>query len=192
MQDNFINLLKKYRFDNNLSQNDLVDILSTNNSFLLKLDVVTLSRWENGKTKPSLEKKINIMRSLNLLTTYLYSIDKFDTTTSLEKSLNIRFGMEINKYKTLNYFKSLNNIKFQTSNNKKNTHVKINEYLTNQENTQTGICEEWPINIGSWYSDGNIEAFFIHVFANKEIYNQGHCDSWRQVYKKKNQTILIR
>lgn len=49
MQDNFINLLKKYRFDNNLSQNDLVDILSTNNSFLLKLDVVTLSRWENGK-----------------------------------------------------------------------------------------------------------------------------------------------
>lgn len=57
MIDNFKNLLKQYRIDNNLSQNDFVDIFILSNNFLLKLDTVTLSRWENGKTIPSIEKK---------------------------------------------------------------------------------------------------------------------------------------
>ena len=57
MIDNFKNLLKQYRIDNNLSQNYFVDIFILSNNFLLKLDTVTLSRWENGKTIPSIEKK---------------------------------------------------------------------------------------------------------------------------------------
>lgn len=57
MKDNFSELIKEYRYNNNLSQNDLVDILSINDDFLSKIDAVTLSRWENKKTIPSIEKK---------------------------------------------------------------------------------------------------------------------------------------
>lgn len=57
MQDYFSEIIKNHRENNKLSQNDFVDLLTANNTSLSKLDAVTLSRWENEKTTPSLEKK---------------------------------------------------------------------------------------------------------------------------------------
>lgn len=184
MQDSFSDILKKYRYDNNLSQNDFVDILSSNNGFLSKLDAVTLSRWENEKTAPSLEKKIMVMRKLDLLVPYLYDIRGFNTKTKLEKSLNIRFGFEINKYKQLNNSKNMGNIRFELLKNKKDLHENIKQYLTYQEKEYCNICNKWPASIGCWHLDNQIEAFFIHIYTNDNIYTQGHSESWSNLYKK--------
>ncbi|KJG13632.1 hypothetical protein UB38_08350 [Photobacterium iliopiscarium] len=119
MIDNFKNLLKQYRIDNNLSQNDFVDIFILSNNFLLKLDTVTLSRWENGKTIPSIEKKMNIMRTLNLLSPYIDSIRGFDKITKVEEFINIRFGFESKQYERLNEIDITHKIKFEHITDKK-------------------------------------------------------------------------
>ena len=195
MQDNFSDLIKKYRYDNKLSQNDFIDILTANHGFSSKLDVVTLSRWENEKTTPSLEKKIRIMRKINLLVTYLYGISDFDKKTKIGKSLNYRFGMEIIKFQDLNNFRNTKKINFKFLKNINNLHSNIKEYLTDQKRNHCNICEQWPINIGSWRSNEKIDAFFIHLYTNDEVYNQGHCKNWDELYKsinKKNiNSILI-
>ena len=195
MQDNFSDLIKKYRYDNKLSQNDFIDILTANHGFSSKLDVVTLSRWENEKTTPSLEKKIRIMRKINLLVTYLYGISNFDEKTKIGKSLNYRFGMEITKYKELNNFRNQEKINFEFLKNKNNLHTNVKQYLTAQKRGHCNICKQWPINIGSWRSNEKIDAFFIHLYTNDEVYNQGHCKNWDELYKsinKKNiNSILI-
>ena len=195
MQDNFSDLIKKYRYDNKLSQNDFIDILTANHGFSSKLDVVTLSRWENEKTTPSLEKKIRIMRKINLLVTYLYGISNFDEKTKIGKSLNYRFGMEITKYKELNNFRNQEKINFEFLKNKNNLHTNVKQYLTAQKRGHCNICKQWPINIGSWRSNEKIDAFFIHLYTNDEVYNQGHCKNWDELYKPTNKkninSILI-
>lgn len=167
----------------NLSQNDFVDLLTANNTSLSKLDAVTLSRWENEKTTPSLEKKIRIMRKIDALNTYLYGIYDFNKKTKIGKSLNYRFGMEINKYKEINNFKSLENLNFTFLKNKEYLHDNIKKYLTTQNKNHCNICKQWPVNIGFWSLEEKIEAFFIHVYTNHEIYTQGHCNHWNEVYK---------
>ncbi|MCF7497066.1 helix-turn-helix domain-containing protein [Vibrio sp. L5-1] len=56
----FKELLKKTRQGKNLSQTDMVDLLSTHPSFE-RLDKGTYSRWENGRTVPSTQRQIQIM-----------------------------------------------------------------------------------------------------------------------------------
>lgn len=184
MKDDFNNILKKYRNNNLLSQNDLVNYLTNNDDFLAKLDVVTLSRWENGKTAPSLEKKIRIMKKLDLLTLYLHSIKNFNEQTKLSESLNIRFGIEINKYKELNNFKNFENTQFEFIKNKKNLDKNLKNYLVNQERELCKVCNQWPIGVGCWTLNNKIEAFFIHLYANNNLYNQGHFNNWDSLYKK--------
>jgi transcriptional regulator with XRE-family HTH domain len=183
VQDNFITLIKKHRNDNDLSQNDLVDILTLNDDFLSKLDVVTLSRWENEKTAPSLEKKVRIMRKLNLLVPYIYSINNFNINTKIEKSLNVRFGIELNRYKKINNLKIKKNISFDFSNKTSNLDESINEFLKNQEIGYLDLVDKWPINVGSWYLDDQVEAFFLHSYINDEIFNYGHFENWGNLYK---------
>ncbi|WP_408901375.1 helix-turn-helix transcriptional regulator [Photobacterium piscicola] len=184
MQDNFITLIKKHRNDNELSQNDLVDILTLNDDFLSKLDVVTLSRWENEKTSPSLEKKVRIMRKLKLLVPYIYSINDFNIKTKIEKSMNIRFGIELNRYKEINSLNNSKKISFDFSNKKHNLGKNITDFLEKQDIGYLSLIDKWPINIGTWYLDNQVQAFFIHLYTNNEIFTYGHYDSWSQLYKK--------
>ncbi|MCG9778841.1 helix-turn-helix domain-containing protein [Photobacterium damselae] len=51
------NFRNKYR----LTQQQFIDKLVMNDSDFYKLDSVTLSRWENNKTEPSLRKKMSVM-----------------------------------------------------------------------------------------------------------------------------------
>ncbi|PTB32931.1 hypothetical protein DAT36_08625, partial [Photobacterium phosphoreum] len=175
----------KYRANNELSQNDLVDILTLDDDFLSKLDVVTLSRWENEKTSPSLEKKIRIMRKLNLLAPYVYSISSIGVNENIiAKSLKVRFGVEINRYKKINNFKNSNDISFVSSKNRYDLDYKINTFLDIQKNEHFKLIDKWPIFIGCWYSDDNIEAFFIHLYTNNKIFNYGHSDNLSNLYIK--------
>ena len=185
MQDKFITLIKKHRDNNELSQNDLVDKLTLDDEFLSKLDVVTLSRWENEKTSPSLEKKIRIMRKLNLLTSYIYSISSISINENMiEKSLKVRFGIEINRYKKINNFKSSNNISFKLSKNRHNLNDNISEFLGIQKNEHFKLNDKWPITVGCWCLDDIIEAFFIHLYTNDKIFNYGHSDNLSDLYIK--------
>jgi transcriptional regulator with XRE-family HTH domain len=63
---NFGELLKDIRIEQSLSQRDVVDIISKNNYKLIGIDVVSLSRWENGVTLPSHRRQVDIMNALNI------------------------------------------------------------------------------------------------------------------------------
>lgn len=186
MKDNFKSLLKQYRIDNNLSQNDFVDMFISSNNFLLKLDTVTLSRWENGKTVPSIEKKMNIMRTLNLLTQYIDSIRGFDKTTKIDASLNIRFGIEYERYKKLNGIDTTQNIQFEHISDKKNLHAHIEKYLMPETIEIINIDPSPTLSIGHWFLNKKTEAFFIHAFVNENIYN-----NYNYNYNNINSIILL-
>jgi transcriptional regulator with XRE-family HTH domain len=174
MIDNFKNLLKQYRIDNNLSQNDFVDIFILSNNFLLKLDTVTLSRWENGKTIPSIEKKMNIMRTLNLLSPYIDSIRGFDKITKVEEFINIRFGFESKQYERLNEIDTTHKIKFEHITDKKNLHTHIEKYLMPETIKLINIEPPLTLNVGHWFLNDRTEAFFIHMFVNENIYDNDY------------------
>jgi transcriptional regulator with XRE-family HTH domain len=53
----FSNRLKRYRQVNDFTQLELSQMISAGHSELSGVDTVTISRWERGKTKPSLRKR---------------------------------------------------------------------------------------------------------------------------------------
>lgn len=177
MKDNFKYLLKQFRIEHNLSQNNFVDLFLSSGDYLSKLDTVTLSRWENGKTIPSIEKKISIMRILNLLTPYIYSIHDFEIPTKINSSLNIRFGIEWERYKKLNKTNTTSNIKFEHVDHRDNLQQNIKKYLINETQQIINIIPSLPLSVGHWISNDNIEAFFIHAFSNNKIYSSNEINS---------------
>ncbi|WP_297476360.1 helix-turn-helix transcriptional regulator [uncultured Photobacterium sp.] len=176
MKDNFKDLLKQFRADNNLSQNDFVDLFLSSGNSLSKLDTVTLSRWENGKTVPSIAKKITIMRTLNLLVSYIYSIHGFDIPTKINSSLNTRFGIEYERYRKLNKPIITNHIKFEHTDQRDKIQPHIKEYLISETMDMINIIPPSSLSIGRWFSDDKTEAFFIHAFANSSIYGENGKD----------------
>lgn len=56
----FGGLLKRLRLSRSLSQSDLVDLVIENNSRLVGLDVVTISRWENWVVVPTHKRQIEV------------------------------------------------------------------------------------------------------------------------------------
>lgn len=57
-------LLRSYRKLNALTQIDVVNDMARFSDYFSGLNIVTLSRWETGKTKPSLKKKQEILKFL--------------------------------------------------------------------------------------------------------------------------------
>lgn len=60
----FSNYLQKYRKRNDITQKGLLDRLTVDEGALRKLDLTTLSRWENAKTMPSISKQLIVVRCL--------------------------------------------------------------------------------------------------------------------------------
>ncbi|UKA31617.1 helix-turn-helix domain-containing protein [Photobacterium damselae] len=67
----FNHYLSQYREKHNLTQQDFVDILSSEFVNLSKLDTVTLSRWENQKTLPPLKKQFQIFNYIDKLNAFI-------------------------------------------------------------------------------------------------------------------------
>ncbi|NVP03356.1 helix-turn-helix transcriptional regulator [Photobacterium damselae subsp. damselae] len=63
--------LSEYRKKHNLTQQEFVDILSSEFENLSKLDAVTLSRWENQKTLPPLKKQFQIFKYIDSLNVFI-------------------------------------------------------------------------------------------------------------------------
>ncbi|HIF9226741.1 TPA: helix-turn-helix domain-containing protein [Photobacterium damselae] len=68
-------ILKKYRKKHNISQKELAFILSSYHKQLYGIDPVTISRWENGRTKPNNKKIILILLAINQLHEYWQCIN---------------------------------------------------------------------------------------------------------------------
>ncbi|MCG3845808.1 helix-turn-helix domain-containing protein [Photobacterium damselae] len=67
----FHQLLLQYREKHGLTQQDFVDLLANNIPSFNKLDIVTLSRWENKKTLPPLKRQFQIFDYIDMLSTYI-------------------------------------------------------------------------------------------------------------------------
>ncbi len=62
----FGNTLKRFRETNSLSQNEFVDLVTNNDNKLVGLDVVTVSRWENGVVVPAHKKQVEVFKAASL------------------------------------------------------------------------------------------------------------------------------
>lgn len=62
----FGEIIRSFRKQNELSQLDFVNALQRSNSNFDNLDVVTLSRWERGATKPHLNRQNEILSMLGI------------------------------------------------------------------------------------------------------------------------------
>ncbi|WP_186171993.1 helix-turn-helix transcriptional regulator [Vibrio chagasii] len=61
----FAQFLEYVRTDKKLTQQEMVDLLSSSETALSKLDLTTFSRWERGVTSPKLSKQLLIARAMD-------------------------------------------------------------------------------------------------------------------------------
>ncbi len=94
----FAQILSRYREKHKITQDQLVYNLSTNFDELKKLDCVTFSRWENGKTEPSLKKIFLVLTEIGYAEdyfNYLLTRDSFYRYPILDKLLDYNFSKNI-------------------------------------------------------------------------------------------------
>ncbi|MEZ8510192.1 helix-turn-helix domain-containing protein [Vibrio splendidus] len=100
----FGDYLKELRVSLGLTQSELAVKLNLADEEFRSLDVVTLSRWERGKTKPTLAKCIRILRCLQLDLSGFYDlIPNPNETKLLDEFVQLRFHNRITKLSLLNY-----------------------------------------------------------------------------------------
>ncbi|WP_070969499.1 helix-turn-helix domain-containing protein [Vibrio sonorensis] len=61
---NFSTVLKSFRQENAITQSKMVELLQNSCESLVKLDMVTLSRWERGVTLPSRKRQNDVLQVL--------------------------------------------------------------------------------------------------------------------------------
>ncbi len=66
IMDSFSTYLKEFRVNASLTQSKIIEQLKEFDEELSNIDNVTLSRWENNKTIPSLKKRVLILIALGL------------------------------------------------------------------------------------------------------------------------------
>ncbi|MEZ9596763.1 helix-turn-helix transcriptional regulator [Shewanella sp. 10N.261.52.F9] len=73
----FAHFVRDYRKRNNLTQNRLVQIVTSASDEFYGLDTVTISRWENNVTSPQLYRKLKVADILGV-DWYSHTLDKLD------------------------------------------------------------------------------------------------------------------
>ncbi|MFS1463019.1 helix-turn-helix domain-containing protein [Vibrio lentus] len=100
----FGDYLKELRLSLGLTQSELAVKLNLADEEFRSLDVVTLSRWERGKTKPTLAKCLRILRCLQIDLSRFYDlIPNPNETKLLDKFVKLRFDNRIVKLSSLSY-----------------------------------------------------------------------------------------
>ncbi|HIF9293493.1 TPA: helix-turn-helix domain-containing protein [Photobacterium damselae] len=106
----FSELLYKFRKENQLSQNDLIEFFVKEYVELRGLDVVTISRWERNATTPSLKRRIYIMSIIHKTFEYFSrSIDSVTLSKSNKISLMLKKRFPEIQEQSLNAFLLKNN-----------------------------------------------------------------------------------
>ncbi|NIY82240.1 helix-turn-helix domain-containing protein [Vibrio hepatarius] len=79
----FSSFLKQIRLENNLTQNDMINRLTTEASIFESLNLMSYGRWERGKSTPSLNKILTIAKSFDVDLSNL--VEKIDISLSKTK-----------------------------------------------------------------------------------------------------------
>ncbi|EHA1080029.1 helix-turn-helix domain-containing protein [Photobacterium damselae] len=105
----FSSIITEYRMKHGLTQREFLDLLHSRTNSLDKIDLVTLSRWENSHTNPSFKRKVIILYLLDELKNYLFISNKIDIEKNeLNEYYNLRFNSRTNL--AISLFYDLNNI----------------------------------------------------------------------------------
>ncbi|HIF9256807.1 TPA: hypothetical protein ACX6Q6_003848 [Photobacterium damselae] len=105
----FSSVITEYRMKHSLTQRELLDLLHSRTNSLDKIDLVTLSRWENSHTNPSFKRKVVVLYLLGELKHYLSISNKTDIEKNkIDDYYNLRFNARTNL--AISLFYDINNI----------------------------------------------------------------------------------
>ncbi|HIF9385679.1 TPA: hypothetical protein ACX6R1_004024 [Photobacterium damselae] len=105
----FSSVITEYRMKHSLTQRELLDLLHSRTNSLDKIDLVTLSRWENSHTNPSFKRKVVVLYLLGELKHYLSMSNKTDIEKNkIDDYYNLRFNARTNL--AISLFYDINNI----------------------------------------------------------------------------------
>ncbi|HIF9291724.1 TPA: hypothetical protein ACX6Q0_003779 [Photobacterium damselae] len=164
-------LLSQYREEHNLTQQDFVDLLANNHPNFSKLDIVTLSRWENKKTLPPLKKQFQIFDYIGKLDTFIHELPAqiFDNESKVATYINKKFENSIN---IITEITNSNESGFTILKNDKT--ININHFLKNyfyDKKIEENIFRE-NINTINWIKSGETHACLIYT---DKIDIDNHC-----------------
>ncbi|MFB2681257.1 helix-turn-helix domain-containing protein [Shewanella mangrovisoli] len=86
----FSDFIKNYREKFGYTQTELVSKIQTINESFEALDEITLSRWENGHTKPSMKKQVLLLIHLGLLKNFIHMYNEESMATGKLDSLLLK------------------------------------------------------------------------------------------------------
>ncbi|HIF9349845.1 TPA: hypothetical protein ACX6R0_001754 [Photobacterium damselae] len=105
----FSSVITEYRMKHSLTQRELLDLLHSRTNSLDKIDLVTLSRWENSHTNPSFKRKVVVLYLLGELKHYLSMSNRTDIEKNkIDDYYNLRFNARTNL--AISLFYDINNI----------------------------------------------------------------------------------
>lgn len=136
-----------------LSQSQVIDILGVKSEFL-KIDKGTYSRWENGKTKPSIRKQVRLLQTISDLETATDYSRTIIQEGLIEQSISKKRFCFPSKNPSDSFYNSDSEIIIKL----KNIDEDINSIISDSYNAQ------W----GHEYSD-------LHRSLCKEQVNEGAC-----------------
>lgn len=76
------------------------------------LDEITLSRWINGRTVPSVEKQLIIAKDMNLVDEYLYSIGNKEIPKKLESLFKLYWSSIDNSFHAVFHIEKIKSFSF--------------------------------------------------------------------------------
>lgn len=178
---NFSTLLVHYRKEKNISQRDMVGILSSQSRLLSSLDSVTLSRWERGITIPSMEKRFLILSIIDRMDEYFIAeSEQYDSVS--DNLLYQVLGKRYNKVtKSVTIFKIGQTqqdyqLNFSLLHNAPN---EIQAFFVNNHMFVGQVCDQINAPLGYWKNNNKILGFFIHVPIKGKMLSvlSGHIDN---------------
>ncbi|NOH81001.1 helix-turn-helix transcriptional regulator [Vibrio sp. RE86] len=191
----FGEIIKEFRTKNGLSQTEFVDAVQRSNDDFNNLDVVTLSRWERGVTKPHLTRQNELLDLIGVdiftvwdkegnvksLPSYYKKlkrsgyIDVLDTLSSTVLIINATNMYELRRHKELIelVFEFESNVLFSEMLQKGMTRLAIMENLIDQHNGELNLVTFYGQLIGHVLTV-NKSALQEHLTAEIELEEDIH------------------
>ncbi|HIF9277604.1 TPA: helix-turn-helix transcriptional regulator [Photobacterium damselae] len=171
MHNYFAQLFLEYRKQAELTQAEMLDFLCNENPSLSTLDTGTISRWEQGHTTPSLEKRFFILSLINKMDKFFYlEANKISCKNNVFYKMNEKRYRKINRLSLLflagDYF---NNIKISYS-DFDSSPLNVQKYLLNRNASFDVICHKIKAEIGYIECDNNVISFFIHTPIDSNMF----------------------
>ncbi len=202
----FSEMIRRFRLDNQLSQDELAQLISEHSLAERAIDITTVSRWEREKNRPSLPNQIAILRKLGIAFSvrHLQSREKAQEGVEILKARYHRFGPLSDKpYRdslpsfTLQSLSSIKDflsddalMKFtHTSSGADLSEPKLSEYLSN--------IPELDIRVDKFYSAGELKGHFSYAVAETsqvrkflELANQCQLTAFFPARRETSRTLI--